>query len=75
MEWVTKHKVKVTNIFCKDWEPTRARTNKLNFWEQDEKQSQKWKILDHIAVPIRWVKRSTIVRNCRAPNVTNVGRW
>ena len=50
MEWVTKHEVKLT-VFCKDWP---HKTNKLKFWEQDEKQLQKCKILDHIAVPIRW---------------------
>ena len=44
--------MKLANTVCKDLEPTRAKTNKLNFWEQDEKQLQKWKIIDYIAVPI-----------------------
>ena len=33
MEWITKHKVKFTNTFSKGWEPTRAKTNKLDFCE------------------------------------------
>ena len=51
--------------------PTRAETNKLNFWEQDEKQLQKWKIIDFVAVPIRRTARSTVARNCRAQNLTD----
>ena len=50
MEWITKHEVKLANTFCKKCEPTRAETNKLDFWTQDEKQLQKWKIIDYIAV-------------------------
>ena len=38
MEWITKHEVKLASTFCKGWEPTRAQTNKLDFWEQDEMQ-------------------------------------
>ena len=41
MEWFTKHEIKLANTFCKNWEPTRAKTNKLDFWKQDEKQLQK----------------------------------
>ena len=74
MEWVTKHKVKLTNIFCKDWEPTRAKTNKLKFWEQDETQLQKWKILDHIAVTIWWKEaRSQEIAELQTLQIT--GRW
>ena len=36
MEWITKHDVKFANTFSKGWEPTRAMTNKLDFWEQNE---------------------------------------
>ena len=50
MEWVTKYEFMLANTFCKDWESTRAKTNKLNFWEHDEKQLQTWKIIDYVAV-------------------------
>ena len=36
MEWVTKHEIKLANTFCKNWEPTEAKTNKLDFWKQGE---------------------------------------
>ena len=49
MEWITKHEIKLANTFCKNWEPTRARMNKLDFWKQSEQQLQKWKIIDYIA--------------------------
>ena len=52
MEWITKHEVKLSNTFCRNWEPTRAKTNKLDLWEQDEVQQQKWEIIAYIAVPI-----------------------
>ena len=52
MEWITKHEVKLSYTFCRNWEPTRAKTNKLDLWEQDEVQQQKWKIIAYIAVPI-----------------------
>ena len=71
MELISKYEVKVANAFCKDWAPTRAETNKLNFWEQDEKQLPKWKIIDFVAVPIGWITRSTVARNCRAQNLTD----
>ena len=71
MELITKYEVKVAKTFCKDWEPARAETNKLNFSEQDEKQLQKWKIIDYVAVPIGWITRSTVARNCRAQNLTD----
>ena len=45
MEWITKHDVKLTNTFSKGWEPTRAKTNKLDFWKQNETELQKWKII------------------------------
>ena len=51
-----------TNI-CKDWEPTRAKNKRRSRM----KQLHKWKILDHIVVPIRF-------ENCEAPNVI-IGRW
>ena len=58
--------------FClQKWEPTRAKTNKRDFWEQDEKQLQKWKILDYIAVPIKWETRSTVARNCSAQDLAD----
>ena len=69
MEWITKHEVKLANTFCKKCEPTRAETNKLDFWTQDEKQLQKWKIFDYIAVPIKWETRCTVARNCNAQNL------
>ena len=71
MDWFTKYEFKRANTLCKDGEPIRAKTNKLNYGEQDEKQLQKWKIIDYIAVPIRWVTRSTIARNSRTRNLTN----
>ena len=46
MEWITKHEIKLANTFCRSWEPTRAKTNKLDFWKQEEQQLQKWKIID-----------------------------
>ena len=46
VEWGTKHDVKLANTFCKEWEPTRAKTNRLDFWRQSEVQFQKWKIMD-----------------------------
>ena len=71
MEWIAKHGIKLANTSCKNWEPTRAKTNKLYFWKQNEQQLQKWKIIDYIAVPIKWETRSTVVRNCRAQNLTD----
>ena len=65
MEWITKHDVKLANTFCKNWEPTRAKTNNMEFWEQDEQQLQKWKIINYTAVLISWPARSTVARNCR----------
>ena len=32
---------------------------------------QKWKIIDYVAVPIGWITRSTVARNCRAQNLTD----
>ena len=71
MEWITKYELELANTFCKDWEPLRVKTKKLNIWEQDEKQLEKWKILDFIAVPIGWVTSSTVARNCRDRNLTD----
>ena len=34
---------------------------------------QKWKIIDYIAVPIKWETRSTVARNCLARNLAD--RW
>ena len=45
--------------------------NKLDFWKQNEHQMQKWKIIDYIAVPIKWGTRSTVARNCTAQNFTD----
>ena len=70
-EWIAKHGIKLSNPFCNNWEPTRARTNQLDFWQQNERQLQKWKITDHISVPIEWETRSTVARNCRAQNLTD----
>ena len=66
-----KHDVKLANTFCEGWDPTRAKTNRLDFWKQSEAQLQKWKIIDHIAVPINWETRSTVARNCCAQNLTD----
>ena len=33
MEWITKHFVKLANTFSRGCEPTRAKTNKLDFLE------------------------------------------
>ena len=57
MEWITKHEIKLANTFCKNWEPTRARTNRIVFCKQSEQQLQKWKIIDYIVVPISWEKK------------------
>ena len=70
-EWVTKHEIKLANTFCKNWEPTRAKTNKLDFWKQEEEQLQKWKIIDHIAVPIECWANSAVARDCEAQNLTD----
>ena len=36
MEWIKKHVFKLSNT-CSKWrEPTRAKTNKLDFWKQNE---------------------------------------
>ena len=32
-------------------------------------QLQKWKIIDYIAVPIKWETRSAVARNCNAQNL------
>ena len=69
--WIKKHEIKLANTFCRSWEPTRARTNRIAFWMRREQQLQKWKIIDCIAVPISWVTRSTVARNCRAQNLTD----
>ena len=71
MEWVTKHDVKLGNTSCRSWEPTRAKTNKLDFRKQEEGQLQKWTIIDHVAVPIQWWTRSAVARGCRAQNLTD----
>ena len=68
LEGITKHEIKLTNTFCRNWEPTRAKTNKLNFWEQGEEQLQKWKI---IAVRIQLWAKSVVARDCRAQNLTD----
>ena len=65
MEWAAKHEVKLANTFSKHWEPTRAKTNKLDFWTQIAQQLRK--IVDYIAVPIKRETRST----CRAQNLTD----
>ena len=70
-EWVVKHLVKLANTFFKNSEPTRAKTNKLDFWQQDEAQLQKWKIMDYVAVLTEWMTRSTVARNCRAQNLAD----
>ena len=70
MVWVTKHEIKLASTFCKNWEPTRANTNKLEFWKQEE-ELQKWKIIDYIAVPIEWSTKSAVARDCRAQNLTD----
>ena len=41
MEWVSKHGIMLANTFSKNCEPTRAKTNKLDFWTT-------------IAAPIKW---------------------
>ena len=69
-EWISKHEIKIANTFCNNWEPTRATTNKLDSWKQNEQQLQKWKIIDYIATPIKWETRSTVAKNCRAQNLT-----
>ena len=69
--WIKKHEIKLANTFCRSWEPTRARTNRIDFWMRREQQLQKWKIIDYIAVPISWVTRSTVARKCRAQNLTD----
>ena len=71
MECITKHEIKLANTFWENWEPTRARTSKLDYWKQSEQQLQKWKIIDHIAVPIMGETRSTVARNCTAQNLTD----
>ena len=71
MAWITKNEIKLANTFCRKWEPTRARTNKLDFWKQEEEQLQKWKIIHNIAVPIHWWARSAVARDCRAQNLTD----
>ena len=71
MEWITKHDVKLANTFCKNWEPSRAKTNKLDFREQDEIQQQKLRIIDCIAITISWLTRSTVARNCSAQHLTD----
>ena len=35
MEWITKHEIKLAKTFCKNWEPMKAKTNKLNFFEAE----------------------------------------
>ena len=35
MDWITKRDVKLTNTFSTGWEPTRTKTNRLDFWEQN----------------------------------------
>ena len=71
MEWVTKHDVKLASTFCEGWEPTRAETNRLNFWRHSEVQLQKLKIIDYMAVPIKLATRSVVARNCCAQNLTD----
>ena len=71
MEWVAKHDVKLANSFCDEWEPTRAKTNRLDFWKMSEADLQKWKISDYIAIPIKWETRSTVARNCLAHDLTD----
>ena len=48
MEWIAKHGIKLANTFRKNWEPTKAKTNKLDFWKQNEKQLQKRKITHQV---------------------------
>ena len=33
------------------WEPTRAKTNRLDFWKMSEADLQKWKIIDYFRGP------------------------
>ena len=68
MEWITKHEIALANTFCRNWEPTRAKTNKLDFSKQEEEQLQRWKIIDYIAIPIEWWAKSAVARDCRAQN-------
>ena len=71
MEWVTKHEFKLVNTFCRKWEPTRAKTKKLDFWKQEEEQPQKWKIIDYIAVHVKWMTVCAVARDCRAQNLSD----
>ena len=71
MEWITKQEIKLANTFCKNWEPTRARTNKLDFWKQGEQHLQKWKIIEYMAVLIKWETRSAVARNCTSQKITD----
>ena len=61
MEWVTKHDFKLANTFCDEWEPTRAKKNRLHLWKMSE----------DIAAPIKCETRSTVARNCLAQNLTD----
>ena len=71
MEWISQHGIKLENTVCTSWEPARARTTNLDFWEQSEQQLKKWKIIDNIATPMKWETKSTVARNCRAQNLTD----
>ena len=70
VEWGTKHDVKLANTFCKEWEPTRAKTNRLDFWRQSEVQFQKWKIMD-LLFPSSGEMRSVVARNGCAQNLSD----
>ena len=70
MNWVTKHEVELANTFCRSWEPTRAKTNKLDSWKHGGEQLKKWKIIDYIAVLIQMWAKSAGARDCRAQNLT-----
>ena len=74
LEWVVKHKVKSANTFFKNSEPTRAKTNKLDFCQQDEAQLQKWKIMDHVAVLTEWMTRSTVARTAELRTLQTIGQ-
>ena len=50
MEWSTKHEVKLATTLYKIWILTRAKTDKLDYWKQGEKQFLTWKF---ISVTIR----------------------
>ena len=67
MEWITKHDVKLANTLSKGWEPTRVKTDKLDFWKPSEMRLQKWKITDYIAVHFNWETRNLLRSKLNRP--------